>query len=457
MRKWALAGIAAFSLVLPASAHSANQTLTVTKAGTGSGTVTSSPAGINCGATCSASFAKNTNVTLTATPDAGSSFSSWSGACTGSGSCTMRMSSSKSVTANFTACYPTSYTNGPLGGSNLLPACGKGFLIDYPGGSGVTWAQEQSGIMQRESDIGRNFAGIGIHDGGGGTYGGVANCAYGTDLNGKEQWIHDNGSFPVVSWSPNQTLAAVNSGSVDACFAAVADYFQSFNFPIILRIFWEFDAPGHSYTPQNGGSDFIQAWQHMVGIFQSRAAVNHRVQNVGFFWCPTHGVNRTLADASYPGDAYVDWVGADGYNHDSGIYDSPLHPGWAQLWEILGYPPTNGNTSVHDVWGPHKPYIVGETGSMYDSGTPTAKADWFRNISSTAPSKMQYLRGVEFFDQDLCPTIEMWDWRVDSNQTYQMALGPDGIQNLTDCQSGSVDTNNTYQGFKDMAASNYFN
>ena len=46
-----------------------NQTLTVNKAGTGTGTVTSSPAGINCGTACTtqnASFANGTNVTLTA-------------------------------------------------------------------------------------------------------------------------------------------------------------------------------------------------------------------------------------------------------------------------------------------------------------------------------------------------------------------------------------------------------
>src|SRR5438105_11699992 len=57
--------------------------LTVGKAGTGSGTVTSVPAGISCGATCTGSYASATAVTLTATPAAGSTFSGWSGACTG--------------------------------------------------------------------------------------------------------------------------------------------------------------------------------------------------------------------------------------------------------------------------------------------------------------------------------------------------------------------------------------
>jgi hypothetical protein len=77
-------------------------TLTVSKTGTGSGTVTSSPAGINCGATCSASYASGTVVTLTATPDGSSTFGGWSGAgCAGTGTCVVTMSAAQSVTATF--------------------------------------------------------------------------------------------------------------------------------------------------------------------------------------------------------------------------------------------------------------------------------------------------------------------------------------------------------------------
>src|SRR5437773_907927 len=77
-------------------------TLTVNRAGTGSGTATSSPPGINCGATCSAAYDSGTVVTLAATPAAGSTFSSWSGCNTVSGTiCTVTMTAAKSVTATF--------------------------------------------------------------------------------------------------------------------------------------------------------------------------------------------------------------------------------------------------------------------------------------------------------------------------------------------------------------------
>jgi hypothetical protein len=77
--------------------------LAVSKAGGGSGTVTSSPAGIDCGATCGAGFDHGATVTLTAAAASGSEFKGWSGACSGTGNCVVTMRGAKSVSANFEA------------------------------------------------------------------------------------------------------------------------------------------------------------------------------------------------------------------------------------------------------------------------------------------------------------------------------------------------------------------
>jgi hypothetical protein len=74
-------------------------TLTVSKSGTGSGTVTSNPAGINCGLDCSEEYNDNTLVTLYVQPASGSTFSGWSGACSGMGACLVTMVEARSVTA----------------------------------------------------------------------------------------------------------------------------------------------------------------------------------------------------------------------------------------------------------------------------------------------------------------------------------------------------------------------
>jgi hypothetical protein len=80
--------------------------LAVTTAGGGSGTVVSVPAGIDCGADCAESYAPGTVVTLSANPAAGSRFAGWSGACSGTATCSVAMSAKHSVTATFERAGP---------------------------------------------------------------------------------------------------------------------------------------------------------------------------------------------------------------------------------------------------------------------------------------------------------------------------------------------------------------
>jgi hypothetical protein len=80
--------------------------LTASKTGGGSGTVTSSPAGINCGSSCSTQIRHGQFVSLTATPASGSIFVGWSGACSGNSWCDFTMTGAASVTANFAPANP---------------------------------------------------------------------------------------------------------------------------------------------------------------------------------------------------------------------------------------------------------------------------------------------------------------------------------------------------------------
>ncbi|OGQ81800.1 MAG: hypothetical protein A2289_09405 [Deltaproteobacteria bacterium RIFOXYA12_FULL_58_15] len=76
--------------------------LTVSKQGTGTGLVVSSPAGIDCGSTCTSSFDEDTEVTLTVTPTQDSVFAGFSGDCVGGESpCVLTMAAARNVTAYF--------------------------------------------------------------------------------------------------------------------------------------------------------------------------------------------------------------------------------------------------------------------------------------------------------------------------------------------------------------------
>ena len=95
----ALAGNA--SVTVTASFSLATYTLTV--ATSGPGTVTSTPAGINCGSVCSATYPNGTLLRLTATPNKnGVAFTGWGGGCSGSSStCAVSVNAATAVAAAF--------------------------------------------------------------------------------------------------------------------------------------------------------------------------------------------------------------------------------------------------------------------------------------------------------------------------------------------------------------------
>jgi serine protease AprX len=146
-----------WGLVDALAAYNGSPTLTVAKAGSGTGTVTSSPAGINCGATCSAAFATGSSVTLTASVDAGSAFTGWGGDCSGTGTCTVTMNGSHTVTATFALPARTlSVTKAGAGAGTVTssPAginCGASCSAGFAEGSSVT--------LSASADAGSTFAG----------------------------------------------------------------------------------------------------------------------------------------------------------------------------------------------------------------------------------------------------------------------------------------------------------
>ncbi|MGV1048315.1 MAG: substrate-binding domain-containing protein [Solirubrobacterales bacterium] len=133
--------------------------LTVTRTGTGSGTVSSLPVGIECGATCFASFAHNTVVTLAGSADPGSKSVVWGGCdeIVGANECKVTVGAAREVTAAFELSGGQSglYCNGSditgAGASlQLTPhnsVWGPSFPTVCPGGPSVSY-ETGAGIPQ---------------------------------------------------------------------------------------------------------------------------------------------------------------------------------------------------------------------------------------------------------------------------------------------------------------------
>ena len=134
-------------------------TLTTATSGTGSGTVYSSPSGINCGNLCTYSTPNaGQSVTLSAVADSGSEFVGWSGACsTSSPTCTVSLSTSRTVTASFSR-LPT-YTLAVYAGG------GGGWVTSNPGSINCgnscsgTFARSTTVTLTAQANSGYTFSG----------------------------------------------------------------------------------------------------------------------------------------------------------------------------------------------------------------------------------------------------------------------------------------------------------
>jgi hypothetical protein len=181
-----------------------NFTLSVSKAGAGSGTVSSAPSGVNCGSTCSASFASGTSVTLTAAAASGSTFAGWSGACSGTSSCTVSMTAARSVTATFNSSATTfaltvtksGSGSGTVSSSPSGVSCGSTCSASYASGTSVT--------LTAAAASGSTFAGWG------GACSGTGNCTVSMTA-ARSVTATFNGSS---SFSLSVTKAGTGSGTV---------------------------------------------------------------------------------------------------------------------------------------------------------------------------------------------------------------------------------------------------
>jgi hypothetical protein len=118
--------------------------LNIVKAADGAGTVTSVPAGIDCGADCTESYDIGVTVTLTAAASTGSTFTGWSGPCSGTSTCVVSMTEATTVTATFVRQqFPliVGKTGNGTGTVTSAPAgidCGSDCVETYTFGTTVT-------------------------------------------------------------------------------------------------------------------------------------------------------------------------------------------------------------------------------------------------------------------------------------------------------------------------------
>ena len=143
----------------------------------------------------------------------------------------------------------------------------------------------------------------------------------------------------------------------------------------------------------------------MHDIFSSVGATNVR-----WVWCPNGSAFAAgIAQAYYPGNAYVDWIGADGYNWAPELARAP----WRSFEQIfLPFYQWGLSTS--------KPMLVGEFGTV--EGAPGGKAAWFTQADRALRTQFPAIRAVVYFESRHQNFGQYFDWRVTTSRSSLAAF-----------------------------------
>jgi hypothetical protein len=236
----------------------------------------------------------------------------------------------------------------------------------------------------------------------------------------REPWDISNGRVPMITAGAVSTKK-VNSGALDAALHARAAGVRDLGHPIFLRWFAEMDGDFQRRLTRSPSS-YIRAWRRARWIFAREGA-----WNAVWVWCPTaYGFETGEAERYYPGDMYVDWICADGYNW------APARPGanWRGLREI--YDPFYDFGMARG-----KPMMIGEYGCL--ERHPGEKAAWIADAQAVLKEAFPNIGAVVYFNSKGDPG---YDWRVETSdsalQAFQ-AMGADPYFNPSRESLGQVD------------------
>jgi mannan endo-1,4-beta-mannosidase len=196
-----------------------------------------------------------------------------------------------------------------------------------------------------------------------------------------------HGAAPLVQINPRHVrLAAIASGKYDAYLRAYAAAVRSYSHPVVMSFGHEMNGSWFPWGYQHTSpAVFVAAWRHIVTLFRTLG-----VTNVTWLW--TINIVNTRGGIPppapwWPGGAYVNWVGIDGYY---------FKPSWT-------FAPLFGPTIKTVRALTHDPILIAETGAAPAAGKPAKIANLFAGIRAYG------LMGFVWFNAN-----SIRDWRINS-------------------------------------------
>ncbi|WNI21035.1 hypothetical protein [Streptomyces sp. ITFR-16] len=199
-----------------------------------------------------------------------------------------------------------------------------------------------------------------------------------------------DGRVPMLSWAAGSEtrLREIVAGAHDDWIDAQTSGLAAVGAPVLMRLTWEFDLRYRDFAL------FTDMWQYVRERFAA-------APQVSFVWCPTWRAYRETGQAEpfCPGNAYVDWVGADGYARprpDKPDYD---YRAFDLMFDFA-------HAFAVDCG---KPFIVGETG-VHRAPADPAQAAWLATAHEVIKARYPELKALLYFHRDGPGGDD--DWRI---------------------------------------------
>ncbi len=240
--------------------------------------------------------------------------------------------------------------------------------------------------------------------------------------------IRSHGAIPFYSWGsqsipvpsnlsePNFQLSDVIEGRYDTYIRNFATAAKNWGKPFFLRFNWEMNGNWFAWMEGVNGNkagESVTAWRHVHDIFTSVGATN-----ATWVWCPNIDPDNQMRSLSslYPGDAYVDWTGLDGYNWGT----NPARPDrWRSFDQLYG----STYKTITQTIAPSKPMIISEIGSTEYGGS---KAAWIKDMLAKVPTNYPKIRGLLWFEK----YDDGMDWPIETSSSATSAFAA-GIQSTS--------------------------
>jgi hypothetical protein len=200
-------------------------------------------------------------------------------------------------------------------------------------------------------------------------------------------------------------LNEVSEGKLDATIETWATAAAAYGKPVFLRPWWEANG---TWWAWGRATNYVTAWKRLY------EKINAKASNVSLVYCPNIIFDTPSLEylvSMYPGDAFVDWTGMDGYAGENPLklvsHKNPQETFEATYNKLLEIAPS-------------KPIMIGETAT---SEYGNDKARWIKELFQNAmPAKFPQIKAVVWFNDNIVAGEGRLDWPIESSASAQAAF-----------------------------------